>query len=64
MPKKSDIPAVTIGRYCPICGKHYVLPHPKDYTKPFCDECMGILKEIVNERRQNDGRKKAESCER
>lgn len=63
MPKKSDIPAVTIGRTCPLCGKVYALVHPKD-IKPFCDECMGILKEIVNERRQDNGREKAESCER
>ena len=64
MARKVDEPAVTIGRRCAICGKHYILPHPKDYTKPFCDECMGILKEIVNERRQNDGREKAEVCKR
>lgn len=44
--KKSDEPAVTIGRYCPICHKHFVLAHPKD-TKPFCDECIDKLRKLI-----------------
>ena len=48
--KKSDEPKVTIGRYCPICRTHFVLAHPKD-TKPFCDDCMAILKELIMERK-------------
>lgn len=53
MAKKSDIPRVTIGRRCPLCGKVYALVHPNE-IRPYCDECTGILKEIVNERRQNN----------
>ena len=53
MAKKSEIPKVTIGRTCPLCGKVYALVHPKD-IKPFCDGCMELLREIVNERRQDN----------
>ena len=49
MAKKYEPPAVTIGRYCPICGKHFVLAHPKD-TKPFCEECMATIRELVQEK--------------
>ena len=48
--KKSDEPMVTIGRYCPLCKRHFVLAHPKD-TKPFCEDCIAVLKEIVEERK-------------
>ena len=51
MAKKYEPPAVTIGRYCPICGKHFVLAHPKD-TKPFCDECIAALREVIQEKIQ------------
>lgn len=52
MPKKSDIPYPTLSRLCPLCGKRFIVPHPKN-QQWVCDECIGMLKEIVNERRQS-----------
>lgn len=57
--KKNDEPWVTIGRWCPLCGKHFVLCHPKD-TRPFCEDCIEVLKQVIQERKgqnneQNNG---------
>lgn len=50
MAKKSVEPMVTICRMCPICKKHFIVPHPKD-TKPFCDDCIAVIRGMVMEKR-------------
>ena len=49
MARKVDEPMVTISRRCYLCGKHYVLGHPKDY-KPFCDECLKKIAKMIGVR--------------